>query len=184
VPTRHREPLPLVRASRSFRLGALLLDVVLYAALLLPGAAGAFIAVAIFDASPVWLDVSNAVAAGAYVLVQAVLVARTGQSLGKRMLGLRIVRPDGTLPGFVRGVLLRSWLFLVPFAATSLLLPQLWFALATQFGFTPLFVLILGYASHAVYAIDPVFILGRARRCLHDRVAGTDVVHAAAWRPS
>ena len=37
--------------------------------------------------------------------------AATGQSFGKRAEGLRIVLADGRPPGFLRGVVLRSWLF-------------------------------------------------------------------------
>jgi uncharacterized RDD family membrane protein YckC len=181
---RHREPLPLTRASRSFRLAAVLLDVALYTAVMLPLALAAFVAVMVFDAAGEWLVVANAFAAVVYGLVQAVLITRTGQSLGKRMLGLRIVRPDGTLPGFARGVLLRSWLFLLPYAAVNLALPELWFLFADEFGFTPLLMTLLTYLGYAAQAIDPLFILGGARRCLHDHVAGTDVVHAATWRPS
>lgn len=182
--THYREALPLTRASRSFRLAAVLLDVALYAAVSLPAAVAAFVAVAVFDAPPWWLVIANAIAAVAYLLVQAVLITRTGQSLGKRLLGLRIVRPDGRLPGFARGVLLRSWLFLLPYAVVNLLLPELWFELASELGFTPMLMMLLTYLGYAAHAIDPIFILGGARRCLHDHVAGTDVVHAAAWRAS
>src|SRR5262245_52296345 len=38
------------------------------------------------------------------------LIATTGQTLAKRWFRIRIVRLDGSLPGFVHGVLLRSWL--------------------------------------------------------------------------
>jgi hypothetical protein len=100
------------------------------------------------------------------------------------MLGLRIVRPGGSLPGFARGVLLRSWLFILPFVATSLVLEVAWPLLASEIEFHPFFLMLLVNLGYAVQAIDPAFIVGRARRCLHDRVAGTDVVHAAAWRPS
>ena len=41
---------------------------------------------------------------------QFFLVAR-GQSLGKRIAKNRVVRLDGSAPGFVHGVLLRNWLF-------------------------------------------------------------------------
>ena len=39
---------------------------------------------------------------------QCFLIARSGQSIGKRWLGLRIVRQNGEPAGFVRGVLLRA----------------------------------------------------------------------------
>jgi uncharacterized RDD family membrane protein YckC len=42
---------------------------------------------------------------------QFYLVAR-GQSLGKRIAKTRVVRLDGSAPGFLYGVVLRNWLFL------------------------------------------------------------------------
>lgn len=41
---------------------------------------------------------------------QCYLVVRSGQSLGKRWLRVRIVRTNGEHAGFVRGLLVRSWL--------------------------------------------------------------------------
>ena len=45
-----------------------------------------------------------------FAAYQFYLVAR-GQSLGKRIAKTRVVRLDGSAPGFVHGVLLRNWLF-------------------------------------------------------------------------
>jgi uncharacterized RDD family membrane protein YckC len=78
--------------------------------------------------------------------------AKTGQTLGKRMLGTRVVRDGlGTPPGFVHGVLLRSWLF----------------ALA---GMMPGFGGCVGF-------IDAIAIFfGDRNQTLHDRVAQTIVI--------
>ncbi|HEX6275065.1 MAG TPA: RDD family protein [Polyangiaceae bacterium] len=80
------------------------------------------------------------------------MVAKTGQSLAKRWLKTRIVRAEsGTAPGFVNGVLLRTWLFgaagAVPFVGSCIGLAD----------------------SLAIFA-------GERRQTLHDRVAGTIVI--------
>jgi uncharacterized RDD family membrane protein YckC len=83
--------------------------------------------------------------------VQGTLLTWMGQTIGKRALGVRIVRfRDGGNPGFVRAVLLRS---VVPGLIAGL----------TCLG--NVFVL-----------IDILNILGEERRCLHDYLAATKVV--------
>ncbi|MFK7737343.1 MAG: RDD family protein [Pirellulaceae bacterium] len=76
------------------------------------------------------------------------LIASRGQSIGKFLCCIRIVRTTGHLPGFFNGVLLRNWvrnlLCIIPF-----------------FGL-----------------IDILFIFGSAQRCIHDYLADTRVVHA------
>jgi uncharacterized RDD family membrane protein YckC len=80
------------------------------------------------------------------------LIAKTGQSLAKRWLKTRIVRAEtATAPGFVNGVLLRSWLF-------------------GAAGAMPFVGGCIGLAdSLAIFA-------GDRRQTLHDRVAGTIVI--------
>ncbi|WP_375743638.1 RDD family protein [Corallococcus interemptor] len=82
------------------------------------------------------------------LLVQASLIRGTGASLGKRLLGIRVVRRDG-LPAEVWRIALRNAL---PMALCSYCG---WFGL-----------------------VDALFIVGEDRRCLHDWVAGTRVVKA------
>jgi uncharacterized RDD family membrane protein YckC/DNA-directed RNA polymerase subunit RPC12/RpoP len=80
------------------------------------------------------------------LLTQWNFIASRGQSLGKMLLGMKIVDPHGGNPGFVCGVVLRNWLCyllcLIPF-----------------FAF-----------------FDWIFIFGDSRRCIHDYLAGTRVV--------
>ena len=83
---------------------------------------------------------------------QCQLVATSGQSLGKRWKRIRIVREDGTPPGFWRGVVLRSWLL-------------------TPFRFIPML-------GNVVSLLDALMIFGAGNRCLHDRIAGTRVIRA------
>jgi hypothetical protein len=64
------------------------------------------------------------------------------------MLGMQIVRGDtGQLPGFLNGVVLRSW---VPFP--------------------------INQACNFFGLIDALWIFGEERRCLHDLIAQTIVV--------
>jgi uncharacterized RDD family membrane protein YckC len=77
-----------------------------------------------------------------------VLISRTAQSFGKRLLGMRIIRIDNGQPaGFVNGVLLRIFV------------PQLINQACSLFGL-----------------IDVLWIFGEERRCLHDLIAQTIVV--------
>lgn len=87
---------------------------------------------------------------------QAWLRATRGQTIGKRTRKLRIVSyEDGSNPGFWRAVFLRD---LVP-------------------GF-------INFVVGMLFApIDIGFILGRERRCVHDYMAETIVVHADAPDP-
>jgi uncharacterized RDD family membrane protein YckC len=96
------------------------------------------------------------------MILQWYLVVKTGQSLGKRWLGIKIVKLDGSPVDFVSGVVLRSW---VLYGTT---------ALAQILGIP--FLMIPGTLLEF---LDPFFIFGRQRRTLHDRIAGTKVVYAA-----
>jgi uncharacterized RDD family membrane protein YckC len=84
-------------------------------------------------------------------IYQWVLLSRDGQTLGKKALGIKIVRHyDGANPGFGRAVALRIWVN----------------------------NLISGIpCCGALYAlIDVLLIFGVERRCIHDYIAGTIVV--------
>jgi uncharacterized RDD family membrane protein YckC len=85
-------------------------------------------------------------------VVQCVLLTLRGQTLGKVLMGLRIVTyPDGGNPGFLRAVVLRRIL-------TG--------AIAAVPGVGKIFVW-----------IDCLCIRGDERRCYHDLLANTKVVH-------
>jgi uncharacterized RDD family membrane protein YckC len=87
-----------------------------------------------------------------FVLLHGWLLARRGQTIGKRIVGLRIVRPDGRPAG-----------------------PLRLFGLRYATGFLLMMVPALGM----LYAlVDTLLIFGRQRRCLHDWIAGTIVVQA------
>lgn len=86
------------------------------------------------------------------LVINGYLLATRGQTVGKLMLGLRIVRTDGSRAGLVRLLLVRyfanSLLFMVP---------------------------LLG----AIYFLaDSLCIFRESRQCLHDNIADTIVVRA------
>ena len=84
-------------------------------------------------------------------IVQCWLLTKRGQTVGKRICGIRIVRmhDDGD-PGFVQVVLLRSFL--------------------------PMLIRALPIAGFVFWVVDVCFILRNDCRCLHDHIAGTKVV--------
>ena len=82
----------------------------------------------------------------------AVLVYRYGQTIGKRAMGIRVVRTDGSRVAFGRFVFLR-WL--------------------------PLFVVgMIPWVGYATGLIDALLIFRDTRQCLHDNIADTMVVTA------
>src|SRR5262249_11321963 len=89
-----------------------------------------------------------------YLIVQTALLTLRGQTLGKLLVGVRIVDyDDGSNPGFLRAVVLRN---LVPGLIS--LLPCLGFLFSV---------------------VDVLSIFGEERRCLHDLFARTKVVDVA-----
>lgn len=98
------------------------------------------------------------VASAPLLLYQWRSIARTGQSIGKRWLKIEIVCVAGPpSPGWVHGVVLREWV-----------LHGLWIGLYIVGGANQLSNLL----GLAVYV--PIFF--KDRRCLHDYIAGTQVV--------
>jgi uncharacterized RDD family membrane protein YckC len=88
----------------------------------------------------------------AVLATNAVMLHRRGQTIGKRLLGIKVVRSDGSRAGLGRIVALR-------------LLP------VTLLGMIPLVGPVLGL-------LDAMLIFRDSRRCLHDQFADTIVVRA------
>lgn len=80
------------------------------------------------------------------------LLAKSGQSLGKKALGIKIVRTDGTRASLGRLLMLRI-------------------ALPNVLGAVPTLGQLFGL-------LDALFIFGEERRCIHDHFADTMVVVA------
>lgn len=83
-------------------------------------------------------------------MVQVIMLTMRGQHLGKWMLGLVIVRDDGSQAGFLHGFLLRDGITLL-------------------IGLVP--------CIGGLYKlVNDLFIFSEDQRCLHDRIAGTRVI--------
>ncbi len=149
----------VVLASRLARLGASLLDSVIVLLPLMLIALPAYQGyVARAQGAPAPDPALGSIAMGimglafiAFGIVQLVLLYRHGQTVGKKIVGIRIVRPDGGRASFPRLLFLR---YLVPGLIGAI--PLL----------GPLFSL-----------VNVLFIFGEERRCLHDRIADTIVVN-------
>jgi uncharacterized RDD family membrane protein YckC len=85
-------------------------------------------------------------------IYQIVLLSTRGQTIGKRWMQIKIVKLDGSPPGFVGAVLLRI-------IVNSLI------------GAIP-------YVGVVYSLVDILVIFRDDRRCLHDQIAGTRVVMA------
>ena len=142
--------LPL--ASRGARLGAAMLDGVLTFASVIPGSI--VCAVSGGRGGVIALGVLL-IAAGVIGLavVNLILLSRAGQSLGKRIVGVRIVKvADESNPGLVKVWLLRS--------------------------FVPGLLSAIPYLGWLFAIVDSCFIFREDRRCIHDLIAETKVVVA------
>ncbi len=98
----------------------------------------------------------------AWLVYNIVLVYRYGQIFGKRMMGIRVVRTDGSRVSFPRFIFLR------------------WLPLAILGG---VLGAILGRSGHPFWSylvgfVDILFIFRASRQCLHDTIADTRVVTA------
>jgi uncharacterized RDD family membrane protein YckC len=144
-----------VKASRGSRLGAVMLDglVVFVPAMLVA------MIIPVFGNGPDGRPSTGGVVVMgllglgliAFMALQLVLLYRHGQTVGKKLVGIRIVRSDGSRAGLRRIFLLRS---LVPGLIGAIPL------------IGPLFSL-----------TDSLFIFGEERRCVHDLIADTIVVN-------
>jgi uncharacterized RDD family membrane protein YckC len=90
----------------------------------------------------------------AWCVITAWLVTANGQSIGKRLVKIKVVRTDGSRASFGRIVLLRNFVSSLPG-----LLPYL--------GWIYLFA-------------DPLLIYQDSRRCIHDLIADTIVVRCVS----
>jgi uncharacterized RDD family membrane protein YckC len=139
-------------AERGTRLGAVLLDSLIALVCAAPG--GIVLAIADGDDTGTVIgSILLGIGFLALAVVQIYLLSTRGQTLGKRMVSVRIVKfQDNSNPGFVGAVLLRSF---VPALLGGIPIVG------------PLFSI-----------VDICFIFSEDRRCLHDLIAGTKVVKA------
>jgi uncharacterized RDD family membrane protein YckC len=91
----------------------------------------------------------------ALVIFQLVLLSMSGQTIGKKIMAIKIVTSDGEhLPGFFKVVLLRL-------------------IVVGLIGSIP-------FAGWIFNLVDILFIFRDDRRCIHDMIAGTKVIKKAA----
>ena len=104
------------------------------------------------------------IAAIAWLVWNIVLLYKYGQTVGKKVLGIRVVRMDGSRVSFARFVFLR-WLGM---AVVGGVLGGICGALHIR------------YVGNLASLVDCLMIFGAAHRCLHDYIADTQVVTAAS----
>jgi uncharacterized RDD family membrane protein YckC len=145
-------------AKRGARLGAILLDSLTVLPALVPfGIAGYLVRASAIDgrSAPPGAGAFVAMGLGALVMLavlvyQLYLLSTRGQTLGKRWMKIRIVKLDGSNPGFVGAVLLR--------------------------GVVNGIISAIPYLGGLYALVDALFIFRDDRRCIHDLIAGTRVI--------
>lgn len=144
-------------AERGTRLGAVLLDGLIF---LVPGLF-AFVPIMMFskqgNLDAMGVGAMLAVTIGllgmlAIFVIDLVMLHRSGQTIGKRILSVKIIRSDGSRAGLTRIFFLR------------MLVPGL-------IGGIPFVGMIFSI-------VDPLFIFQESRRCVHDLIADTVVIKA------
>jgi uncharacterized RDD family membrane protein YckC len=154
IPESHETNAP---ADRETRLGAALLDGIIFVAMVyVPffftvmfgrvAKAGAGSGAA--DPMVILGIVLNLVGFAAWCWLTISRMRANGQSIAKKYLGIKVVRTDGSPVSLGRLIWLRN--------VVNLLL-----------GILPFYGI-----------VDPIFIFGESRRCLHDKIADTIVVKA------
>jgi uncharacterized RDD family membrane protein YckC len=156
-------------ADRGVRLGSFLLDYLLSLICALPGLiilGPIFISAVLAKSQNRQPDFSG-IAAGRLLLglgvlgcisllllvVQVWLLSTRGQTLGKIVTGIKVVRvPDSAPAGFVHGWLLRN--------------------------FVPGIIRIIPWIGLLFFLVDSCFVFSGERRCIHDLIAGTKVIKA------
>jgi len=104
------------------------------------------------------------IASIAWVIWTIVLLYKYGQTVGKKVMGIRVVRMDGSRVTFARFFFVRGLAMGVITWVVSLV------GLAIH----------LHFLGNLVSLVDALMIFGAAHRCLHDYVADTQVVTAAS----
>ena len=144
-------------AGRGERLGAAILDIVISVIIvglpLLVGMDWNAAAASNWSQALTGLGVSLAgIGALAYLAVTAYLVHKNGQTIAKKIVGIKVVRSDRSRASLGRIFWLRNFVNGIP-------------------GSIP-------YIGNVYGIVDACFIFGDSRQCLHDKIADTIVVKA------
>lgn len=89
-----------------------------------------------------------------FLIYQWMGIAKNGQTLGKRWMGIRVVKQDGSPVDFVSGVILREWV--------------------------PSLISNIPYIGGFFGLVDAVMIFSSDHLCAHDHIAKTRVVMASS----
>lgn len=137
------------KATRMSRLAAVFIDSILIFLLMIPGMILSGAGAASYDDSIAFIGIMlTGLLVIIYSVYQLVILINDGQTIGKKMMKIKIVEQGtGENPGFVKVILLRS---IVPSLINS----------------------VVGVFS----IVDAAFIFGEEQRCLHDMIATTDVI--------
>ncbi len=100
-------------------------------------------------------------------VAQVYLLVTRAQTLGKKAMGIYIMRTDGRIPHI-------GWLLVREFAIPAIALFLQFFGTRDR---SPSGQVLITLGS-LVYLVDVIFIFGPTRRCLHDYLAGTHIVKA------
>jgi uncharacterized RDD family membrane protein YckC len=153
------------KAGRGARLGAALLDGLIGFVVALPAIVlnfGAMVAAAgnananpfaVYGALYAGVGGLLTVALGlAWLIATILLVQRNGQTIGKKIVGIKVVRKNGDKAGLGRIFALRN--------------------------LVPIIVSVIPLVGFVFVLVDHLFIFGAEKRCLHDMMADTIVVRA------
>ena len=163
---------PFAMATRLSRLGAVLLDGLIFSIPLIPCYVAAVRVLAQthqkgFSYVAVWSAMASA---GIYfymgvlinlvlIVITTVLVHRNAQTIGKKLVGIKVARPDGSRASLAR-------IFWLRYLVSTLILYLRFFG--------GLFALVSTFYG----LVDACMIFGERRRCCHDYIADTIVIRA------
>jgi len=144
-------------ADRGLRLAAVLLDGLFAGIAMVPFFIGLFAGIGPDGNMRMGVGSTIAMALGGVVLLgviawNCVLLSRGGQTIAKKMLGIRVVRRDGSHCGLAR-------IFFARYLPVTVL------------GMVP-------FVGSLVSLVDALLIFRDDRRCLHDEIADTIVIKA------
>jgi len=157
------------KASRGSRFAAALIDGLLFGLPFVPSYMIAIPALTRRGAPPTALAIGAAVLASGFwifaalvvvvciAVITGILVYKNGQTIGKKWLGIKVVRKDGSRAGLARIFWVRYLLNSVIGYALGIIIPVI---------------------GRSYVLVDLLFIFGPATRCLHDYIADTIVVEA------
>jgi uncharacterized RDD family membrane protein YckC len=156
---------PFEKATRLSRLGAVLLDGLIFTIPFIPSYAAAVSVMTHMRPNPYnYVAVWSAMASSgmwfylallinlALIVLTTVLVYRNGQTIGKKLVGIKVARTDGSRASLARIFWLRYLLNSV--------------------------IMYVPFLGGIYFLVDSCMIFGEQRRCCHDYIADTIVIRA------